>query len=835
MGPLLSWWLLVVILGWMILPITFLTFRHLPDKGYGISKVLALLLLGYFTWIFGYFGFSQLTIYFSLLILLLLSGLFFSKTWNSILKFFKERLGYALVVEMLFFVGFLAAGAYKMRTHDIVGTEKPMDFAMINGILASPSMPPQDPWLSGGSISYYYFGYLIISVLSRVTGVFSGEGYNLGVILIWALAAVAAFSVAYNLTQRYRYSVFSAISVTVLGNLDYWHRAFQSAKLGDLRIGYYNFPPDPNAVTGLGGFFGFLFSPIQHYWDYFQASRIIPVPPTDKMINEFPSFSFFLSDLHPHVMAIPFGLLALSVCLNLMKAPLSNLGLFGARWTEQAPQWILVAIIFGSASFMNSWDFPMLLLLLGICLALQQRWAAPRPEAQWFKGLSLVGLPIVAACFILFAPFYARFQSQANGLGLAKDRTDLYYLCVIFGLFFLIIFPVLIARALQAFSAKEAKNKASKDVGLVCLVCGRENFGKKFCGHCGGELASVFNQEVVPIPFEAVRTFFLEGSEWLSAFSKWGKGWVFTLGLVLFLGLLNLGPVRLAVFGLCLIVFIFSMVSLSRKSENREMVFATLLIILAFGLIGFCEVLYIKDHFSGSSLYRMNTVFKFHYQAWIFLSIAAAPFLKWLIENQWPNWSVLKRVAWGGAFGLAFLGAGLYPFLTLSERLAGSSAASLTLDGTDYFSRTYPGDFQTVDWIRNNLKPMGNKLPVILEAWGGSYSEYARIATNTGYPTVLGWDFHEAQWRGAWDKAAVRGGDPTDTILNRRQDIDTIYSTADINQAKTLLLKYGVNYVYVGGLEQQKYKDHLDGLAKFGQLGNPVFVFGDSVLYKLNQ
>jgi uncharacterized membrane protein len=207
-----------------------------------------------------------------------------------------------------------------------------MDFAMINGILASHSMPPQDPWLSGGSISYYYFGYLIISVLCRLTGVFSGMGYNLGVVLIWALAAVAAFSLAYNLTQRYRYSVFSAVSVTLLGNLDYWHRAFQNFSLGDLRITYYNFPANPGAATGLAGFFGFLFNPIQHYWDYFQASRIIPVPPTDKMIDEFPSFSFFLSDLHPHVMAIPFGLLALSICLNLMKAPLPNLGIFGARW-----------------------------------------------------------------------------------------------------------------------------------------------------------------------------------------------------------------------------------------------------------------------------------------------------------------------------------------------------------------------------------------------------------------------------------------------------------------------------------------------------------------------
>ena len=87
---------------------------------------------------------------------------------------------------------------------------------------------------------------------------------------------------------------------------------------------------------------------------------------------------------------------------------------------------------------------------------------------------------------------------------------------------------------------------------------------------------------------------------------------------------------------------------------------------------------------------------------------------------------------------------------------------------------------------------------------------------------------------GPQDKAAVRGGDPADTILTRRQDIDTIYTTLDLNLAKSLLTKYGVSYVYVGGLEKQKYKDGLAGLAKFGQLGVAVFSFGDSILYQLN-
>jgi len=54
-----------------------------------------------------------------------------------------------------------------------------MELAFINSILKSPGFPPQDPWLSGFAISYYYFGYVIIAMLIRITGVTSGVGFNL--------------------------------------------------------------------------------------------------------------------------------------------------------------------------------------------------------------------------------------------------------------------------------------------------------------------------------------------------------------------------------------------------------------------------------------------------------------------------------------------------------------------------------------------------------------------------------------------------------------------------------------------------------------------------------
>ncbi len=845
MLSLLSWYAVLLVLGLATYPIAFVMLKHFPDKGYVFSKVLALLLVGYFSWLLGYVSFSGATIFFSFLLVAALSATLLL-TWigQPFKEFFTKNLGFFLLMEGFFLMALLVAGAYKMRTYEIAGTEKPMDFAMINGILASPHMPPQDPWLSGASISYYYFGYFIVAMLCKITSVPSGEGYNMAVALIWALATLCAFSIAYALTRRYRYSFLSAACLTLFGNLDYWHRAIQSFQIGDLRIPYYNFPPNGGVENGLSGFFGFLFNPLQHNWDYFQASRIVPVPPTDKLINEFPSFSFFLSDLHPHVMAIPFVLLSVAVAFNFLKAPLPGLALFGGQRPWQWLQWGLTALVFGALSFMNSWDFPTFMLLLGICLFLQQWWSNEKSFNVWARSVVLVGVPIVIGAFLLYLPFYVRFQSQAKGIGIVKDRTDLYYLAVIFGLFFILEIPAAVGRALGAKGEKTQRPKTKKAEELECVVCGREESGKKFCGYCGGELAPSAKSEVSPLPDEPTQQFLAKVAAFFTGPSGSNRGWI-SLGVaVAVLLLLNIPqvqlgdhitPIKLATLALAALMAVFTVVSLGTPSESRESVFTTLMLLIGFLLICGCETIFLKDHFSDSALYRMNTVFKFHYQVWILFSLAAGPLLKWLLENQWPRWVAWKRALWLGAAIFALIGAAAYPILAFTARMRGSSPELATMDGETYYEHTFPADFQAAQWIKQNIKPIQGKTPVILEAWGGSYQQqYDTLATMTGFPTVLGWDFHEAQWRGSWDQAAVRGQNPGDTVFQRRSDVDAIYTSSDLNQTRDLLKKYGVDYVYVGDAEREKYKDHLENLGKFGQLGTIVQAFGSSVLYKIN-
>ena len=386
------------------------------------------------------------------------------------------------------------------------------------------------------------------------------------------------------------------------------------------------------------------------------------------------------------------------------------------------------------------------MFLLGLCLFLQQWWTNEPGLSVWVKSVIKVGLPMVILAFILFLPFYLKFQIQAQGLGIAGSRTDLYYLVVIFGAFFTILIPALVGTALQQKTEKGQKAKTKRSEAFECVNCGKESSGKKFCGYCGGELLSPSNYEITPIPHEETRSFLSKLASGLTGTDGSQRGWI-TLGIVILaLLLLNLDPVNFGTFGFALVMIFLCIISLGSSSVSKEMVFTILLVLIGFILMAGCEVFYMKDLFSGgdnhSALHRMNTVFKFHYQVWIFFSIASGPFLKWIIDNQWPQWAVWKKTVWAVVAGFAFLGAFLYPVMALQARLQGTSADLATMDGAVSYEHQFPADYQAAMWIKDNIKPSGGQIPVILEAWGRSYhQEEDRLATLNGIPNHLGLGF----------------------------------------------------------------------------------------------
>jgi sugar lactone lactonase YvrE len=121
-----------------------------------------------------------------------------------------------------------------------------------------------------------------------------------------------------------------------------------------------------------------------------------------------------------------------------------------------------------------------------------------------------------------------------------------------------------------------------------------------------------------------------------------------------------------------------------------------------------------------------------------------------------------------------------------------------TLDGFAYLRDRSPSELEAFTWINQNI--IG--IPVVLEAHGPSYQDFARVSMNTGLPTVLGWEYHVFQQSRAQDQ-----------IDARAEDVRELFDTTDLDRASHILEHYRIDLVVFAPLERRTYKPA--GLAKF--------------------
>ena len=219
------------------------------------------------------------------------------------------------------------------------------------------------------------------------------------------------------------------------------------------------------------------------------------------------------------------------------------------------------------------------------------------------------------------------------------------------------------------------------------------------------------------------------------------------------------------------------------------------------GLILIPEIIYIVDIYSGD-FKRFNTMFKLSYQAFILLNLMMCYVVGRFVMK--PDGA--KQRKWGIIAGILLICCCGY-FVTALRMSAGNILEEGNYKGLRadaYIEREDPMDSDAVYWARENI-PSGS---VVLEANGDSYTIYNRVSVITGLPTVLGWHTHEWLWHNDLSPVDKR------VELVRRMFVD-----AD----KELMTEYGVDYIFVGFCEYEKYGDWGLDIESLKELGEVVY------------
>ena len=265
-----------------------------------------------------------------------------------------------------------------------------------------------------------------------------------------------------------------------------------------------------------------------------------------------------------------------------------------------------------------------------------------------------------------------------------------------------------------------------------------------------------------------------------------------------------------------------------RAAEWNSIVPGLFLFAIAGMLVMGAELFHVVDIFGGD-LRRMNTIFKLYYQTWLLLA-ALGGFSIWFVTMRWDMSRTAGRLggyAWRVTLVLLFVLVAYYPAAAVATRI--TEQDRFTLDGLAYLSISSPEDAATIEWVRDNTPRdavvlEGSLVPCLENPDGCNdwKPELARIASATGRPTILGWEWHERQWR------SNEGAD----FEGRQRDVRIIYETESPATAARLLERYGVDYVVVGPRERNIYGDA--GIPKFAMLGSSVFTEGEITVYRID-
>jgi YYY domain-containing protein len=798
------WYLVISLLGWVCYPLVRLAFPGLKDHGYPLSRMAGLLLLALIVWLAGSLGiaYTRTTIAIALAGITTAGILFAALQSRELLADIKSHWRYYLSVEVTALVLFLVFLAVRMGNPDLwhpsKGGEKPMDFSYFNAVLKSTSFPPYDPWLAGGYINYYYYGFVIVATPVKLLELMPSFAYNLILPLLFSLLGLGAFCAGWNLlsaslaeappTERENRwlpalaGLTAVLGVGIFGNLAsvrmIWHGLQRLVAPGGNIVDASLFQRIGWTFSGLAAYFKnpvLPFYPGDWYWI---PSRAIG----DGPITEFPSFTFLYADMHAHLIALPVTLFALCWAVSIV--------LGKSRWGDQTGRLflpgLLLGFLFGAAGIgalrpINTWDYPTYLVLAGVALlftTIRHGWPHALAETKKSDGLSRLVLSLVLIAILvllaqnLYLPFSQWYARRVGTDWWQGETTLLWSYLTHWGLF---LFAIVMWLGWETYHWMATTP--------LRVVAGWRKYNAWF-----------FLAGAVFLCLLLISTFLLHLE----------VGW-----LILLLG-----------------SWIVFLLAAAKLPDNKRVVLFLAGSALALTLA--VELIVLKD-----DLGRMNTVFKFYLQAWCLMAVSGAAAFAWTVREL-PRWKDSWRMIWNAGLILLVASAALFPLTAgkdkITDRMAPITPPSL--DGMAYMQYAYyddmglvmnlQSDYNAIRWMQDHVSGS----PVIVEGNTPEYRWGSRFTIYTGLPGVVGWNWHQRQQRAVQPEIVVTG---------RIMDIAEFYNTESKSTAQAFLEKYDVSYIVVGQLEKAFYPGN--GLNKFpllnDKLWHEVYNDGLTVIYEV--
>lgn len=835
------WYLFIFVLGLAVYPFVRIALPGLSDRGYPLARIAGLVLLAYLAWVIGSLKIPVTRGMVALVfVVIAAAGAFLGYRQRGELKReWREQRKYFLIVEGLFLLFFVVDLLIRLGNPDLwhpwKGGERPMDFAYFNAVIKSVTFPPYDPWYAGGYINYYYYGFVLVGMPTKLLGIVPSIAYNLILPSMFSLIAMAAFSVGWNIymsgkagAQKRRAAgaeVYGETGTPVdeetgpeaevkpqarSGISPYWVGGASAllmvvlGNLGTVRMivnGYQMLAAPDGNIAGasiiskliwtVAGFFKVFGGQSLPYgidaW-YWNPSRAIPAPGDIEPITEFPFFTVLYGDPHAHLFAIPVALLAIAFIVSVVasRARWHNLG--GA-----VSGFLLGALAVGATYPLNLSDIYTYLPLLAIPLGyivfryldtspLDRKLSAgiradiPPAVRKWVMRAagSVVGVAILVLLSIFLYQPYRFYYAQGYGDILTWTGTNtpsMSYL-VHWGVFLFIFFTWFLYETYD-WMASTPLSSLRKLIPIVPLI------------------------PVIVLVTLVLIVFLVIGDAYIA--------WI-ALPMALWAAVLMLRP---------------------GQPDMKRLVFfmigTGLLITIAVELI-----------VVRGDVGRMNTVFKFYLQVWLMFALSAAAAAGWMISSL-HRWKPVWRTVWQIGLAALVFGAALYPILATTAKIKDRwvSEAPHSLDGMAFmpyavynemgFDIDLGEDYRMIRWLQENIQGS----PVIVEANSRDlYRTFNRVSMYTGLPGVIGWENHQIQQRGVL----------ADNRVPARIDaVNLFYTTLDPQIAEDFLLEFDVQYIILGQLERIHYPG--DGLSKFtnleGVLWNPIYQDGSTVIYEV--